>query len=185
VEQLNLLGITGHARSGKGTIAAHLVAQGWVEHSFGAPLRTFIAEELLGIGLAEFDAVKEIPQAKLGGKTPRFAMQTLGTEWGREMVWTNLWVEKCMAKVLKELAAGQRVVLSDVRLDNEALAILNAGGRIIRVHRPGVTIAGSAHSSERGIDPAYIYAELYNRGTRERLVANVDSVLGAFERMRA
>lgn len=185
MEQLNLLGITGHARSGKGTIAAHLVAGGWVEHSFGAPLRKFVAEELLGIGVAEMDAIKEVPQTKLGGKTPRFALQTLGTEWGREMVWPDLWVEKCMAEVLKALADGARVVVSDVRLDNEAAAIANAGGRIIRVHRPGVTIARSAHSSEHGIDPAYIYAEVYNRGTREHLLVDVDSVLGVFERMRA
>ena len=39
----------------------------------------------LGLGEAHIEgALKEVPCELLGGKTPRYAMQTLGTEWGRD-----------------------------------------------------------------------------------------------------
>ena len=41
-----------------------------------------------------------------GGKTPRYLMQTLGTEWGRMMVDGDLWVELCCVRIRWALSQG-------------------------------------------------------------------------------
>lgn len=48
-------------------------------------------------------------------------MQTVGTEWGHDMIHRDLWVkvvEQKIRQVRREGATG--VVVSDVRFDNEA-----------------------------------------------------------------
>jgi hypothetical protein len=89
--------------------------------------------------------------------TPRFALQQLGTEWGRRC-YDNVWVDYIL-RVHKELQLGgcyydekfglrgwmtlenakpkTDVVAADVRFLNEISAIQKAGGAVIRVIRPG------------------------------------------------
>ena len=140
-----IIGITGNARAGKGEAAK---SHGFLEFSFAAPMRAFVID-ILGLkgGLQELDNIKETPHPLLGGKTPRKFLQVLGTEFGREMIWEPIWVESCMAKA----KAVQHACISDCRFDNEAEAIKNAGGIIIHIHRPNVTIAENSHKSESGI----------------------------------
>lgn len=91
--------------------------------------------------------------------SPRHALQQLGTEWGRAC-YKNIWVDHTLrvAKALltadpkdgvfydrkrglgsfpgtTECDVAKGVVISDVRFYNEALAITNAGGRVIRLKR--------------------------------------------------
>ena len=68
--------------------------------------------------------------------SPRILLQTLGTEWGRT-VDPDLWVNT----TLKETARHQKVVISDVRFENEARAIIAAGGRVVRIFRESDTLA--------------------------------------------
>lgn len=100
--------------------------------------------------------------------TPRYALQTLGTEWGRSCfadTWAVLGVRK--AKEWREQVTheygcprdGEWVewacdhrcpsiaVFSDCRFVNEATAIRAAGGVVWRIVRPGVG-AASSHPSE-------------------------------------
>lgn len=145
-----LIGLTGYARSGKSTVAGILRERdNFVEHSSADPIRR-MARDILGVSLAELDEIKTVPQDILGGKTPRFLMQTLGTEWGREMIAPDLWINVCMQHVARSRLAGNPVVISDVRFPNEAHAIRKAGGVIWRVLRPGVEVA--AHASETSVD---------------------------------
>lgn len=144
-----IVGITGPARSGKNEAETILQKYyGFRPDSFAAPIRELVMR-LLGLKtLAELDAVKEIPQDLFGGKTPRYVMQTLGTEWGREMISPTLWVDSLFYRNKNEV----RLVISDVRFENEARAIKERGGYIIKVDRPDVRISESSHASEAGID---------------------------------
>lgn len=91
--------------------------------------------------------------------TPRFALQQLGTEWGRNC-YPNVWVDY-MIRVHNSLKAGSvyydqqsglrgytsldgvmmraktDVIVPDVRFKNEIDAIKKANGKVIRVVRPG------------------------------------------------
>lgn len=108
--------------------------------------------------------------------TPRFALQSLGTEWGRNCypeVWTSYTMRVankllsgqgwrysakrgvCQLGVFNESDIGPEpdgVVISDVRFRNELEAVKNQGGKVVRIKREKpTTLSGSAskHSSEQ------------------------------------
>lgn len=136
-----VVGLCGLAGSGKSTAAAALVQVGYERVRFAGPLKAMMAA--LGLTEREIDGdLKEEPCALLGGRTPRHAMQTVGTEWGRQMIDNELWI-----RAWQRAAAGKSlVVVDDVRFENEAAAVRAAGGMLIRVMRPGL-VAGT-HASE-------------------------------------
>ena len=110
-----------------------------------------IKDMLRSVGLRE-DQVegtgKEIPCQLLCDKTPRYAMQTLGTEWGRNIIGENIWVNLWSNKVQELTSMNQNVVADDVRFINEVNIIRGLGGKIIRIHRPNSN-AKPMHDSEK------------------------------------
>lgn len=166
-----IIGITGRARAGKDSVAKILRnLYGARQYSFAAPIRQFVAD-LCGMTLAELGLRKGFAAAALGGKTPRFAMQTLGTEWGRETIYDSIWVDKTLSDASR--CPTGLAVIPDVRFANEASAILAAGGMVIRVTRPGEEIAESEHSSESGVPDVLIHSTIANDGDLEDLERKV------------
>jgi hypothetical protein len=167
----SLIGIAGPKRSGKDTLGRGLAAAlGLQQDSFAGPLRAFVAT-MLGLTLAELEEVKEAPVAWLDGVTPRSMMQTVGTEWGRRMVHPDLWLRALLARVPAEGA-----VISDVRFPNEAEAIIEQGGVVIRLSRPG-TGEGDGHASETPLPGYLVTFELTNDSTPDDLVARALGLL--------
>lgn len=166
-----IVGITGKARAGKSTIAAHLLSQGFQEISFAAPIRMF-ACHMLNCTLQDLEKIKETPQKLFGGHTPRHFMQQLGTEFGRSINPT-IWVDYC----LNNLSYDLDYVISDVRFKNEAEAITKEGGVIIHVVRDGVHTQSAGHASEQGIPQEYITNTIHNNGDIEELKRKVDALL--------
>ena len=132
-----IIGITGLARSGKNTTAdviqALLPRVAVTKLSFAAPIYDMIrASGMFNNAADPFGKGKSIVFKKLG-VSPRQALQTLGTEWGREMISENLWrdltLEKCVdPKML--------YIITDVRFRNEAEEIQERGGVIWRIKTP-------------------------------------------------
>lgn len=88
---------------------------------------------------------KEQPLPIFGGRTARHAMQTLGTEWGRNCIDNDFWVRTWLAT----LPDAKTVIADDVRFANEARAILERGGVMIRVMRRYNELLRTArHASE-------------------------------------
>lgn len=144
-----IIGFAGRAGAGKTTAATHLVEHhGFERVRFAGPLKSMM--RALGCTEQEVDgARKELPCDLLGGRTPRQAMQWLGTEWGREMIAPDLWT-----RAWEYAAAGRpRVVVDDVRFPNEVEAVRRLGGVVILISPPaqiGTATAFSGHASERG-----------------------------------
>lgn len=122
-----LIGLCGAAGSGKSTVAGFLEAQGYVRLRFAHPLKAMMRALLHSAGMDEVTAsrctdgdLKERPLGELLGATPRHAMQTLGTEWGRQYIHPELWVALTMGRAERMVAEGKRVVIDDVRFPNEA-----------------------------------------------------------------
>lgn len=154
-----LLGITGKAGSGKSTAAQVLIDAGWVRIKFADPLK----DMLRAIGLTEDQIeghLKEVPCDLLQGKTPRWAMQSLGTEWARGCIGERFWLDIARRKIALAMAAGLSVVVDDVRFENEAQVIRELGGLVLGISR-NVNVS-SSHVSEKGttVDMAHI-----NNGT--------------------
>jgi len=168
-----VIAFTGLAGAGKSTAAMHLVERhGFERIRFAGPLKAMMAA--LGLSQAEIDGNrKEEPCELLGGKTPRFAMQTIGTEWGRQLIHPDLWIRAWRAAV-DRLPAGVPVVVDDCRFPNEAEAVKAAGGVCVRIERPGAGTA-SKHESEQHQLPAIF--TIYNNVSVEDLTQALDAFL--------
>jgi hypothetical protein len=167
-----IIGLMGFARSGKGTVADVLVKRhGFVRMKFADGLKNM----LRAIGLTDREIegdLKEAPCALLGGKTPRHAMITLGTEWGRDMIHQDLWPMIAERRIQKYMA--ERVVFDDCRFLNEVAMIRRHGGLIWRVHRPG-TGPVRQHPSELEQLEVEPDLNLVNNGTIEELQESVST----------
>ena len=140
VEGQVLIGLSGYAGAGKTTVARALAdAFGGEVHSFATPLKDMVVALLQHGGMTSDEVFahvygdrKEEPLDLLQGRTARYAMQTLGTEWGRgmlgERVWTHLAMEGCRGV--------PAVVFDDVRFPTESTAILDEGGWLFNIVRP-------------------------------------------------
>jgi hypothetical protein len=165
-----IIGLMGLAQSGKSTAAQYLEREhGFVRVRFAGPLKAMC--RAIGLSDREIEGEgKEVPHPLLCGKTPRFVMQTLGTEWGREIVgpdfWTGIWRESVIA-ALDEGAKG--IIAEDCRFPNEVEAIREAGGKLWRIERAEQSVG--AHVSEwaaSGVTPDLL---IRNVGTVEELLA--------------
>ena len=93
--------------------------------------------------------LKREPCDVLGGRTPTFAMQTLGTEWGRDLIAPNLWVRWWVNEANGCIAAGLVPVNDSVRFAEEADAVRELGGVVVGL--VGRSDLAADHVSERGI----------------------------------
>lgn len=195
-----IIGISGLAGSGKDTAADFLVKHaGFVRIGLADKIKRickdvfdFTDEQLWGPSSsrnAPDTRYKRAECPECGGKepeskkcegpgvtflTPRYALQQLGTEWGRDC-YSDVWVEDAMrtAKTLLSddddsiyhydmklgltrctsskpcILTAKGVVISDVRFKNEMAGIKRAGGFLIRMKRgTGLTDGSAVHPSE-------------------------------------
>lgn len=180
---MQVIGITGRKRHGKDTVARELVLHGFSVVRFADPLKAMLRAfyQVHGLGAVEIERriegdLKEVPCIYLNGKTPRYAMQTLGTEWGRDLIDKNLWTDSLQRRAV----VYDKVAVPDVRFDNECEAVRDIGGKVFRVEarqRVGVT-EQSNHSSETSIDTLPVDLEISNNGTAFELSAAVRAALG-------
>lgn len=154
-----IIGLTGRARSGKDTVGKYLE-----EHydacltSFAAPIRQMVMTICGYKTLEELEENKETIHPNYNC-TPRKMMQTLGTEWGRQTVDTNIWIKTLDLNLLP----NDLNVITDVRFDNEAEFILERGGEIWNIVRNVKEVEN--HSSETGINSSLITNILHNNGS--------------------
>jgi hypothetical protein len=136
-----IIGLVGFIGSGKGTVGDILEKQGFTKDSFAKPLKDACSvifgwpRELLEGDTALSRKWREEPDAfwseKFGKEfSPRLALQLMGTEAGRNVFHTDVWVISLLNR-----AKGKDVVVTDVRFKNEIKYIQDNGGIIVRVKR--------------------------------------------------
>ena len=80
---------------------------------------------------AKDDSIKELPHKDLCNQTIRRAMQTLGTEWGRNLIGQDIWVN-ALERRIKSTGASV-ILIPDVRFDSEAEMIFKNGGKFRQI----------------------------------------------------
>jgi hypothetical protein len=185
-----LIGITGKAGVGKDTLADYLVRQhGFHKYAFADPIKR-ACEAAFGFtpdqwGNREW---KESPNVALAGGSPRAAQIAFG-DGIRDYVGVDVWInlmerewrhgsvcrtspqDDCPTVCCKQF----HMVVSDVRRENEAAAILELGGSIIRITRPSPSpIKGvlANHSTERGLPGRLVQLEVANDGDPITFIRN-------------
>lgn len=193
-----LLAVSGLANSGKDTVADILARYDLVKVALADPLKRiardvydFTDEQLWGPSFKRNEPDKRYPRPHghwVNNKcaccgipneedivhvqcylTPRYSLQTLGTEWGRDC-YPDTWVDYAI-RIYNKLQAGdcyydfreglrwtssvegvmtpkKSVIISDTRFKNELRLIQAAGGKAIRIKRPGVDAPAWQHRSE-------------------------------------
>lgn len=158
-----LIGLSGQSGAGKDTVADLLkTKRSFIKLSLADPLKRvcsdvfkFTHDQLWGPSESRNTPDERYP-TKDGFLTPRVALQTLGTEWGRNL-YEDVWIDYGIRNALKiineeiwtytpELGLSPKaifaekpegVVIPDVRFKNEMVKIRQAGGYLVRVRRPG------------------------------------------------
>jgi len=104
-------------------------------------------------------AGKEKPCPFLGDITPRYAMQTLGTEWGRDKMHKDFWVR--MTENYIKTLGNYPVVITDLRFPNERDMVQKLGGVAVRI-RPSNYDPKDAHQSEQHVMSMSTDIEVFN-----------------------
>lgn len=183
----NLIGLYSSAMgAGKTTLTNGLMDCGWVPVKFASVLKDMLKVMFVAAGIADperytdgdlkeqpvpgfGDRIQRDPKTGLARLVPitcRHLMQTLGTEWGRQGLHDNIWVDLAKAKIRRLLADGNRVVVDDMRFPNEYDAIEELGGKTVRIHRPG-TQDTTGHASEGKLDNYHFDFLLVNGDSKE------------------
>lgn len=178
-----LIAMTGQKRSGKDTVAEELVKFGFDRISFAGTLKGMIKLLLINSGLSEDDAERRVNGSEadkeesleaLQGKSARYAMQTLGTEW-RDLIGKNLWSDIVRLRVENT----DDVVISDLRFNHEAEFTRTYEGWIVRVVRAGQpAVSTDSHPSEQEMAAIDVDATIYNYGSLSD-IRKIAFVIGA------
>jgi len=170
-----VIGLAGLKGAGKDTVAAHLISMyGFTRVAFGDPLKAAIAAMFeVDPAFLEQRENKERPVEKVLGYTPRVLWQTLGTEWGRQIIDRDIWVKLANRKIRRLQDAGSSlIVVPDVRFPNEIEFFRSlVGGAVWWIHRPGEN--NDTHASENSIDITMADDVIHNNGTIEMLYVQV------------
>lgn len=159
-----LIGIAGRAGTGKDTLARFISHRyGHAIQAFADPLREILSKRFgWPTDMWEDRQWKEVINWKneCGPFSPRSWMQWLGTDVLRRYAGHDIFV-----RLAFEYWDRHRfpLVLSDIRFNNEAQAVIDRGGFVIELRRDDARAVAS-HVSEAGLAPKMFHAVLTNDG---------------------
>lgn len=197
-----IVGLSGFAGSGKDAAAEALTSMGWRRDAFADRLREILfalnpivhvelemrgnSVNAVAYRVAELVDEHGWDSVKRTYPEVRSLLQRLGTDAGRKVLGDSIWVDL----VLLEYDGTEPLVITDCRFRNEADAIRNLGGLVIRINRPGVgpntAPDGSVHVSDVALDGYEFDHVINNNGTLEQLhLAMRMLVQGDFDNLAA
>jgi hypothetical protein len=161
---------------------------GWEIRKFADKLKD-IASHLTGIDIEDFED-QDFKKTNLGREwwttcdegwqpmTVRDFLQKLGTDALRTGLHENVWVNALMADYNKDSSyvEDSNWIITDCRFPNEAKAVKDKGGIVVRVERPGVKPIND-HPSEVGLDGWDFDYKIHNISDLYDLKLNIENVL--------
>lgn len=187
---LTLVGLTGKAGAGKTTAADYLTDRyGFYQVSLADPIKELLNRRF-GWEMRNWEdrEWKEGSAPAFGYPrkeeyfgpsyfSPRSWAQWLGTEVGRAL-YKDVWVDAALAEASKQYAKGHtRIVIPDVRFDNEAVAVNNEGGIVIEM-LSDLPTTSSSHASEHGVRKDLIEYDVQNvAGDTSKMFNQLDIIM--------
>lgn len=183
-----IIGINGLAKSGKDTacefLQLELAKQGVkVERDAFADRLKISAARAIGCTGPNSECIDDMNWIKdngyvavydetgnlVSGITGREYLQYYGTEAHRNVFGQDFWIEAVLPNPALPYAGRDTfdvLVITDVRFDNEAKAVRDAGGEVWQIQRKS-QIKESEHASELALDPELVDVIVANNGTLE------------------
>ena len=188
---MSLIGLLAKKQHGKDTCADYLVnSHGFIKKSFAQPLKEgcgclfdFTDEQLYGEKKEDIDS--------FWGVSPRKIFQYIGTDIFRKDInklipdlnddfWVKCFVKKYLTMI--KHYPNNKVVVSDVRFQNEVDAIHDLGGIVIKLERPTLDYDKDVHISELGIDLIQNYDnKVLNDGTINNLYNKIEILVNQYK----
>lgn len=165
-----IIGLSGYAKAGKDEVAKYILETNklWKIKKFSYKLKT-IASILTGYHEDRFEDQSFKNTNLIGwGMTAREFLQKLGTESVRDVLHHDAWVNALFCNY----GNHDKWVITDCRFPNEAQAIKDRGGIVVRVNRTGVNPIND-HESEISLDDYDFDWIIENNGTIEDLKESV------------
>jgi hypothetical protein len=156
-----IIGFAGKAGAGKTTAAKTLAwGHGYTIGSFAYRMKLAISDMFdIPFEILTADASVKAQMDDRHGLSYRRILQKFG-DCTREKFGADIWV-----KIFWEVNKGiLPLAIDDVRFDREALSIIERGGIIVDVTRPGL-ISTDSHSSEAGLSENLITHRVVNNGS--------------------
>lgn len=165
-----IIGISGYKGSGKNTLGAYIAGELALNfhnvefESFAKGFKESVKTIFNWTDDHTNGPLKEVVD-DYWGITPRQAMQTLGTEWGRELISEDIWINSLWKRIEYKVKSHD-IIITDVRFDNEIDFIKKNDGIIINVMRTeGSFESGDTHVSETGITETEFDYNVLNNGS--------------------
>ena len=218
-----IIGLTGHAKSGKDTLAEAIWSHVAKSNMFNSK-PTDMHKLAFADGIREIGEIFGFTKEQLTNQdlketfvhpvwniTPRVFMQRVGSEMFRNHLDKDCWVKLLMQKIDRivswnhvpesEFQLGLAdckddeprtyvrhcILVTDVRFPNEAQAIKDAGGFIVRVTRPGNAEGQEEwkkHESEAFIDTMDVDLEIINTKTLEEFKESAPKAVAEMIKIR-
>lgn len=133
---MSIVGIAGKAHHGKDTLGRTFVRNGYTRLAFADALKD-ACKIIFGFTAAELDDAKKEEVDPFWGMTRRSILQRVGTDCFRDHFSEDIWVKVVERKIRDMLSKdpNARIVITDVRFQNEADMIRRLGGVVLKVVR--------------------------------------------------
>ncbi len=160
---------------------------GYVPVKFAGTIKAMISSFLIDFGIQADDLPlylegprKEQPVEARDGSllnmSTRQLMQTLGTDWGRALVNRQIWVAITVNKIKRLLEDGKKVVVDDMRFDNEYDTLRDLGALMVMVKRPHIQVP-NVHLSEGLLDHRGFHHKINNDSDLGHLYGDLERVI--------
>lgn len=173
-----ILGLGGYKESGKDAFAEALPQDEWVVLGMSDPLleasrvmNPFLRDVGMTVREWEEECSGSYADMKANSSEYRGFLQRMGTEFGRDMIDENVWVNIAKATIENVLAEGKSAAITGIRFPNEIAAIRSLGGELAWVERDGVVAPRDLHSSETSVSPDDFDKTIKNDSTLDDLRA--------------
>jgi len=181
----NIIGITGRKFSGKDTLGCYFVNhRNYIRFAYADALKN-ATRAIFDFNDEQLNGNKKETIDEFWGVTPRQVLQFIGTDLFRNhgsellpQVGNNIWiwvVKRKLKKILDE-NPDAKIVITDVRFENELNLIKELGGQIIKVKRE-IQNNSDNHESEKYIDELYCDISVENNGTISEFYDKIEKII--------
>ena len=181
MQNIQIIGVTGRKFTGKDTAGNYFVSNyGFERLAYADPLKNAVREIFNFTNEQLYGNEKEVLDTHWN-VTPRKVLQFVGTDLFRNHigeivpgVGQDIWIRVMKRKIMDKLKdnPNAKIVVTDIRFDNESDAIKELGGVTIKSEREGVSNEDT-HESEANIDAIKTDYVFSNNGTREDLFSQL------------
>ena len=180
-----IIGITGKKFNGKDTVGNYLISTyGYKRFAFADSLKE-ACKCVFGLSHEQLYGNEKECIDDYWNVSPREIFQFVGTQLFRDQIGTilphvnnDIWVHVLKKQIIEELKLNpnQKIVITDIRFENELNMVKEINGTIVKVERCGVNNIDN-HQSEIYVDSLNVNHIIYNNSTLHDLYKKIDEFI--------